>query len=105
MKTISTIFTIAFALSASAAFAGDKKMEHGDMDHGKMMEDCKMHGGEMSPAERQKMMDEKFASIDLNNDGVVSKDEFAKHHEAMHSEHHEHEEKQEAHEDSAHDHG
>jgi len=105
MKSLFSIIALAFAMSSAAAFAGEEKMDHGNMDHGKMMDGCKMHGGEMSAAEHQKKMDEHFASMDLNRDGMLSKDEFAKHHEAKRSEHMDHEEKKATEDHSAHDHG
>ena len=101
MKTVSTVLAVTFALASSAAFAGDEKMDHGTMDHGKMMENCEMHGAATSPAEQQKMMDEMFGKIDLDKDGLLSKDEFAKHHEAMRAEHQDRKEKKEGHDHAA----
>jgi Spy/CpxP family protein refolding chaperone len=94
MKAISAVLAVAFALSSNVAVAGDEKMEHGDMDHDKMMEACMMHGADMTPEERKKMMDKVFAEIDIDKNGSVSRSEFDKHHETMRSKHEENEERE-----------
>ena len=97
MKIMSPVIALALSLSCTAALAAGDKMEHG-----KMMENCKMHGADMAPADHQRMMDKMFSSIDVNGDGSLSKEEFDKHHEAMRAKHQE--QKQEAKEQEGHDH-
>ncbi len=75
MKILRTSLFLALGLTASAAVACPD-------GHKKAMAD-------MSPAEHQKMMDGKFAKMDLDKNGSISRAEFAKHHEGMMEGHHE----------------
>lgn len=75
---------LALSLCATAAFAGDPQPPPADMG---AMDHSKMQMAEMSPAEHKKMMDAKFAEIDTDKNGCLSKEEFDKHHEMMKMKH------------------
>lgn len=72
------------ALAREGHEAGPGQEMHCQMDMSGM---SAMSG--MSPADRQKKMDEMFASMDANKNGSISKAEFTSHHEAMMKKHHE----------------
>jgi Ca2+-binding EF-hand superfamily protein len=73
-------------------------MQHGSMDQGKMdhskmdmqhdkMDHSKMDMSQMTPADHEKMAMAQFAKLDTNNDGTLSKAEFAKIQEMMGMQH------------------
>jgi len=68
---------IALLLLAAPTFA--VAGEHGEG----MRMDCPMHDHAMSDADRAKHMDEMFAMLDADGNGVIDRAEFDKHHEAM----------------------
>ena len=68
---------IALLLLAAPTFA--VAGEHGEG----MMMDCPMHEHAMSDADRARHMDEMFAMLDADGNGVIDRAEFDKHHEHM----------------------
>lgn len=53
------------------------------MNHGKKMEECKLHRTDLSDAEFAKAQDEMFAALDTDKNGAIGRDEFTSHHEEM----------------------
>ena len=86
MKSLSTLLTVSLLLSAGTVLAQKAPQAppvatpHA-MDHGKM------DMSKMTPADHEKMATAQFAKLDTNNDGMLSKAEFAKLHAMMGMQH------------------
>lgn len=91
MKSMQLTAALLLILSSTAALASSHMTGHAGKSH-EMKDHCKMHMSGMSAAETKTMVDEMFRSIDVSKDGLLSKDEFAAHHEQM-SKKHDHEDK------------
>jgi hypothetical protein len=77
LSTLAIALTLCVASTAALACCDEDKAGDSHRMH------RKMDLAAMSPADRQKRMDEMFATIDANKDGSISKAEFTRHHEAM----------------------
>ncbi len=88
MKSLTSLITVSLMLATGSVIAQEPVKGTAPpaanpqaMDHGKMG----MSG--MSEADHQKMAMAQFAKLDTNNDGSLSKTEFAKHHAMMGMQH------------------
>lgn len=86
MKSMKLVAALVLGLSSPAALASSPVMADAAKTH-KMKDHCKMDMAGMSAAETKAMVDKMFQSIDVSKDGLLSKDEFAKHHEQMNDKH------------------
>ncbi|MEO6234233.1 MAG: EF-hand domain-containing protein [Thermomonas sp.] len=88
MKSLTSLLTVSLMLATGAVLAHEPKTPqvppaaaHQAMDHGKM------DMSHMTPADHEKMAMARFAKLDSNNDGMLSKAEFAKLHAMMGMQH------------------
>ena len=88
MKSLTSLLTVSLMLATGAVLAHEPKAPqatptaaHQAMDHGKM------DMSHMTPADHEKMAMARFAKLDTNNDGMLSKAEFAKLHAMMGMQH------------------
>ena len=88
MKQLSSLLTVSLLLAAGTVLANEPKTPKAPpaatpqaMGHGKMDMSHK------TPADREKMAMAQFAKLDTNNDGMLSKAEFAKLHSMMGMQH------------------
>ena len=79
MKSLTSFLAVSLMLAAGTVLAHEQKTSQTPpaatpqaMDHGKM------DMSHMTPADHEKMATAQFAKLDTNNDGVLSKAEFAK---------------------------
>lgn len=82
MKSMNLIAAITLGLSGSAAMASSHMKDDAGKGHD-MKAHCAMHMKGMSAAETSAMVDKMFEAIDTSKDGLLSKDEFARHHQQM----------------------
>ncbi|MEO5827807.1 MAG: EF-hand domain-containing protein [Luteimonas sp.] len=88
MKSLTSLLTVSLMLATGAVLADEPKAPQATpaaapqaMDH------SKMDMSHMTPADHEKMAMAKFAKLDTNNDGMLSKAEFAKLHAMMGMQH------------------
>ena len=76
MKIMISAIALAVTLSCGAAFAGDSHPAAAGTTPADAMGHGKMHMDNMTPADHQRMVDEKFSSIDANKDGSAMTPHF-----------------------------
>ncbi len=88
MKSLTSLLTVSLILASSTVLAHEPKAPQAPpaaapqaMDH------SKMDMSHMTPADHEKMAMAQFAKLDTNNDGMLSKAEFAKLHAMMGMQH------------------
>jgi len=88
MKSLTSFLAVSLMLAAGTVLAHEQKTSQTPpaatpqaMGHGKM------DMSHMTPADHEKMATAQFAKLDTNNDGVLSKAEFAKLHVMMGMQH------------------